>query len=92
MKATGIVRRVDELGRLVIPKELRRTLGIKEGDPMEIFSTDEGIVLRPYRQGCTCCGSEGRLVYVKDMALCQTCVQAFVKEANHAKRIKGASD
>lgn len=49
MKATGIVRRVDELGRYVIPKEFRKMLGIKEGDPVECFATKDGeIVLRKY--------------------------------------------
>ena len=42
MKATGIVRRIDELGRVVIPKEIRRTLRIREGDPLEIFTDREG--------------------------------------------------
>lgn len=49
MKATGIVRRVDDLGRVVIPKEVRRALRIKEGDPLEIFTTRDGeIVLKPF--------------------------------------------
>lgn len=48
MKATGIVRRVDDLGRVVIPKETRRMMGIREGDPMEIFVDDGAIVLKPY--------------------------------------------
>ena len=49
MRATGIVRRVDDLGRIVIPKEVRRSLGIKEGDPLEIFISNEGeLVLKPY--------------------------------------------
>lgn len=49
MKATGITRRIDELGRIVIPKEIRRTLSIQEGDPLEIFSDDEGrIRLKKY--------------------------------------------
>lgn len=49
MKATGIVRRIDELGRIVIPKEIRRTLRIRESDPMEIFTNSEGgIILRKY--------------------------------------------
>jgi AbrB family transcriptional regulator (stage V sporulation protein T) len=49
MKATGIVRRVDELGRVVLPKELRRTLEIREGDPMEIFTDHDGeIILKKY--------------------------------------------
>lgn len=49
MKATGIVRRIDDLGRIVIPKEIRRTLRIREGDPLEIFTDQkEGVVLRKY--------------------------------------------
>ena len=49
MKATGIVRRIDDLGRVVIPREIRRTLRIKEGDPMEIFTTREGeVVFKKY--------------------------------------------
>lgn len=51
MKATGIVRRIDDLGRVVIPKEIRRTFGIKEGDPLEIFTDDDGyICLYKYNQ------------------------------------------
>ncbi len=51
MRATGIIRRVDDLGRVVIPKEIRRSLGIKEGDPLEIFIDKEmGIVLSPYQE------------------------------------------
>ncbi|MBQ7973063.1 MAG: AbrB/MazE/SpoVT family DNA-binding domain-containing protein [Lachnospiraceae bacterium] len=49
MKATGIVRRIDELGRIVVPKEIRRTLRIREGDPLEIFTDKEGeIILKKY--------------------------------------------
>ena len=49
MKATGIVRRIDELGRVVIPKEIRRTLRIREGDPLEIFTDREGeVILKKY--------------------------------------------
>ena len=49
MKATGVVRRIDDLGRVVIPKEIRRTLRIKEGDPLEIFTDKEGeIILKKY--------------------------------------------
>ena len=51
MKATGIVRRIDDLGRVVIPKELRRSMGITEGDPLEIFTTYEGqIILQKYHE------------------------------------------
>ena len=49
MKATGIVRRIDDLGRVVVPKEIRRTLRIREGDPLEIFTDREGeIILKKY--------------------------------------------
>lgn len=50
MRATGIVRRIDDLGRVVIPKEIRRTMGIKEGDPLEMFIDTEsgGLVMIPY--------------------------------------------
>ena len=58
MKATGIVRRIDDLGRVVIPKEIRRTLRIREGDPLEIFTEREGsVILRKYspmRNRCCC--------------------------------------
>ena len=50
MRATGIVRRIDDLGRVVIPREIRKTLRIKEGDPLEIFTTNEGeVVFKKYR-------------------------------------------
>ena len=53
MKATGIVRRIDDLGRVVIPKEIRRTLRIREGDPLEIFTDREGeIILKKYSPQC----------------------------------------
>ena len=48
MKTTGVVRRIDELGRIVIPKEIRKSMRIKNGDSLEIFLNDEDIVLRKY--------------------------------------------
>ena len=48
MKATGIIRRIDELGRVVIPKEIRRNMKIQEGDPLEIFIEDDGIIFKKY--------------------------------------------
>ena len=49
MKATGIIRRIDDLGRVVIPKEIRRSLHIREGDPLELFVEDGGVLFKPYR-------------------------------------------
>ncbi|MBS4179746.1 AbrB/MazE/SpoVT family DNA-binding domain-containing protein [Lederbergia citrea] len=54
MKSTGIVRKVDELGRVVIPIELRRTLGIEEKDALEIYVDDEKIILKKYKPSMTC--------------------------------------
>ncbi|MFJ7744528.1 AbrB/MazE/SpoVT family DNA-binding domain-containing protein [Peribacillus sp. NPDC097295] len=54
MKSTGIVRKVDELGRVVIPIELRRTLGIKEKDALEIYVEQERIILQKYKPNMTC--------------------------------------
>ncbi|MFT8872294.1 MAG: AbrB/MazE/SpoVT family DNA-binding domain-containing protein [Sporolactobacillus sp.] len=54
MKSTGIVRKVDELGRVVIPIELRRTMGIKEGDPLEIFTEDDRIIFKKYVPTMAC--------------------------------------
>ena len=53
MKATGIIRRMDDLGRVVIPKEIRRTMGVREGDPLEMFVDTEtgGLILVPYNNG-----------------------------------------
>ena len=48
MKATGIVRRIDDLGRIVIPREIRKTLGIKDGDPLEIYTCEDGICFKKY--------------------------------------------
>ena len=57
MKATGIVRKVDELGRIVLPIELRRTLDIEIKDPIEIFVDDEYILLKKYEPACIFCGN-----------------------------------
>ena len=76
MKATGIVRRIDDLGRVVVPKEIRRTLGIREGDPLEIFTNREGgIILKKYSP----IGELGELAaeYVEavaQVAKCTVCV------------------
>lgn len=84
MKATGIVRAIDALGRFVIPMEIRRTLQIKEGDLLELYTTDDGLVLRPHRERCICCGAEKALAHVAGIALCPACIQTFQREAAQA--------
>ena len=75
MKATGIVRRIDDLGRIVIPKELRRTMSIKEGDPMEIFVDDgDSIVIKKYgSEECCNCHTSINLIKVDNTYICRTC-------------------
>jgi len=76
MKATGIIRKVDELGRVVIPMELRKSLGIKEGNPLEIY-TDENnqIIFKQYQPGCQECGSVDVSLHGDKIKLCVTCIQ-----------------
>ncbi len=73
MKATGIVRKVDELGRIVLPIELRRTLGIGEKDYLEIFVEQDEIVLKKYEPTCIFCGSSEEIISFKGKNVCKNC-------------------
>lgn len=75
MKSTGIVRKVDELGRIVLPVELRRTLSIEEKDPVEIFVDGDTIVLRKYQPGCVACGTIENLITVDGTTICHKCAE-----------------
>lgn len=79
MKSTGIVRKVDQLGRVVLPVELRRSLGIDIKDPLEIFVNEDEIILRKYVAGCHCCGETENLVSVYGLDLCPSCLREFNK-------------
>lgn len=74
MKSTGIVRKMDQLGRIVIPKELRRTLGIEEKDPLEIFVENERIILQKYSsRGCAFCEKTEEVTRFKGKYICSDC-------------------
>ena len=73
MKSTGIVRKVDELGRVVLPIELRRTLGIEEKDPLEIYMDGPSIVLRKYQVSCVFCDSEKDIFSFRGKKVCRKC-------------------
>ena len=77
MKSTGMVRRVDELGRIVLPKELRRTTGITEGEAVEIFIQGEQIILQKYSSTCVLCGGEEELVTYRDKQICLACLESI---------------
>lgn len=82
MKATGIVRKVDELGRIVIPIELRNKLDIAIKDPIEIFVEGSSIILKKYEPNCIFCGSSKELSSYKDKLVCSKCL---VKLSNLSK-------
>ena len=77
MKSTGIVRRVDELGRIVIPMEVRRYFGIDVKDPVEIFIDKNRIVLKKFLNGCVFCGKNSKLIDYKERKICLSCVQSL---------------
>lgn len=81
MKSTGIVRKMDELGRIVIPKEIRKNLNIAEGDALEIYVDGDVVLLKKYQPGCSCCGNiEDNLIKVGQVTLCKECLIKFTNE------------
>ncbi len=74
MKSTGIVRNVDKLGRIVIPKEMRDKMDICENDPIEIYVEGDKIILQKYSNTCTFCGRSSELVTYKDREICAECL------------------
>lgn len=77
MKSTGIVRKVDELGRIVLPIELRRTLGIEEKDRIELFVDGESIILRKYQPACIFCDNAKDIINYKGKNICPDCIRAM---------------
>ena len=81
VKSTGIVRKVDELGRIVIPIDLRRNLRIGEKDALEIYVDNEKIILRKYEPSCIFCGSAEEIVLFNDKNICRSCLKSLKKLA-----------
>lgn len=79
MKSTGIVRNIDELGRVVVPKEIRRKLGISNTDPVEIYVEDDKIILKKYIPVCHFCGGSEDLREYKDKNICLSCINELKK-------------
>ena len=74
MKRTGIIRKVDELGRIVIPIEMRRTLGVDNRDPIELFIEAGAIILRKYAPGCVFCGNPKAIIEYAGKRVCWKCI------------------
>lgn len=82
MKSVGIIRKVDNLGRVVIPKELRTKMDIKEGTEIEILANSENITLRKYNPGCHCCGeTTNDLKDVLGINLCDKCIKEIYENS-----------
>ncbi len=79
MKETGIVRKIDELGRIVLPIELRKLLGIDQRDPVEIFVDGDAIILKKHHSKCIFCGSNSSLSEYKGKHVCATCAKNLAK-------------
>ncbi len=74
MKSTGIVRKVDELGRVVLPMELRKVMDINIKDPMEIYVDNEFIVLKKYLPACIFCNSADDVTVYEGKSICRECL------------------
>lgn len=79
MKSTGIVRKIDELGRIVLPVELRRLFDIAEKDALEIYVDDEHIILKKYAPSCVFCNSATDTTYFKGKIVCNECIKELEK-------------
>ena len=78
MKFTGIVRRVDELGRIVLPIELRRTLDIEIKDPLEIYVEGDAVILKKYEPACIFCGEVQDTKEFKGKIVCKSCIGSLM--------------
>lgn len=81
MRSTGIVRKIDELGRIVLPIELRRTFDLAVKDAVEIYTEDDKIILRKYKNACVLCNSveQDKLIEFDGKQLCKDCIDKLKK-------------
>ena len=77
MKSIGIIRKVDELGRIVLPIELRKMMDINVKDAVEIFTDGDSIVLKKYQPACVFCGDAGDVVYFNGKRVCRNCIESL---------------
>lgn len=75
MKSTGMVRKIDELGRIVLPKEIRDTMDIKSGDGIEIFVSEDKIILKKYEPSCIFCGNADNVEFYRGKLICRDCLE-----------------
>ena len=80
MKSTGVVRRVDELGRIVLPAELRHSMDIHIKDALEIFTEGDRIILQKYHPACVFCDSVDNVVFFREKRICKECLEKLKSE------------
>ena len=80
MKSTGIVRKIDELGRIVLPIEIRNTMNINSKDAIEIFVDEDKIILKKYEPACIFCGNADDVIMFNSKLICRECVEK-IKDA-----------
>ena len=80
MKSTGIVRKVDELGRIVLPMSIRQTMDIKEKDSLEIFTDGERIILQKYQPACVFCNDADNVVFFNGKRICAACLEKIKQQ------------
>ena len=89
MKSTGIIRRVDELGRVVIPIEIRNQFNIVEKDPIEIYVEGSSIILKKFEPNCIFCGNTKNLLNYHDKLICKNCSKKIGQlEENQVNEVK----
>lgn len=79
MKSIGVIRNLDQLGRIVLPVELRKTMDFMEGQAVEIYTEGELIVLKKYQPGCYCCGRITDTTTILGLNICDKCLNEFAK-------------
>ncbi|MQA99240.1 MAG: AbrB/MazE/SpoVT family DNA-binding domain-containing protein [Actinobacteria bacterium] len=92
MKSTGVVRKIDELGRIVLPSELRRVFGIREGDELEISVDGERVILQKRQDQCLFCGADQPEVEYKGRRICQSCAAELGTMTGGEIRLPEAAD
>ncbi|MNJ42952.1 Transition state regulatory protein AbrB [compost metagenome] len=86
VKATGVVRRIDNLGRVVIPKDMRHALGVVEGDTLEIYANGNQLIIKKFNQGCYLCDSQDvETVPMFGHEICHKCVSQISEYSNRIK-------
>ena len=79
MKSLGVVRQIDDLGRIVVPKEMRTRLGMEPKDPVEILVEKDRIVIRKYAPCCIFCGDTENTLQYREKLICKSCLQTLKK-------------